>query len=409
MRDGPWRTHMARLAATEHGADWVINTDADEFWMPTRRNAQGRLRGRARAQGVVYALSRHFVPRPDDGAFFAERMTVRVSPSAAINDPTSPYRPHLKAAHRPDPRDHRELRLAHGRERVGGARSTTGILRTSSTSRSGRSSSGRTRVYGAARGDKPLGQYVTALRASEGGRSADRFHALVVDDTTLERGGAAGSLVATIGCATRSALCGVSVKRATWRRSTKGACPRAQRFATPISCGSSASSTVSPEGVCPRRRGTTCGTLGSASDEARVDHGSGWGRRASRRASRVPPECRRRPGHRRRSQAEAMRWARCSKPYVRRATFARASGSLTELGRLAVAEYGADWVFAMAPDEFWWPRGESLKDVLAVIPPRYAVVQALVREFGGSTGRERVLRGGQDVAVLAAGGGAICR
>jgi len=24
MRDGPWRTHMARLAAIEHGADWVI-------------------------------------------------------------------------------------------------------------------------------------------------------------------------------------------------------------------------------------------------------------------------------------------------------------------------------------------------------------------------------------------------
>ena len=32
-------------------------------------------------------------------------------------------------------------------------------------------------------------------------------------------------------------------------------------------------------------------------------------------------------------------------------------------------------------DEFWWPRGEGLKDVLAVIPERYDVVQALVREF----------------------------
>jgi hypothetical protein len=72
--------------------------------------------------------------------------------------------------------------------------------------------------------------------------------------------------------------------------------------------------------------------------------------------------------------------------YERSGHVRRASGSLTELGRLAVAEYGAEWVFSSSPDEFWWPRGESLKDVLAVVPPRYAVVQALVREFGGPRG-----------------------
>jgi hypothetical protein len=45
-----------------------------------------------------------------------------------------------------------------------------------------------------ARGDKPLGQYVAALRALESGRSADRFLALIVDDAALEQGLAAGSL-----------------------------------------------------------------------------------------------------------------------------------------------------------------------------------------------------------------------
>jgi hypothetical protein len=59
----------------------------------------------------------------------------------------------------------------------------------------------------------------------------------------------------------------------------------------------------------------------------------------------------------------------------------------TELARLAVEEYGADWVIPSRDDEFWWPRGESLDDVLAVIPPRYRVVQALVRRFVGEASR----------------------
>jgi hypothetical protein len=53
----------------------------------------------------------------------------------------------------------------------------------------------------------------------------------------------------------------------------------------------------------------------------------------------------------------------------------------TRLARLAVAEHGADWVLDADPDEFWWPRGESLKDALAAIPPRYGLVQGLVRLF----------------------------
>jgi hypothetical protein len=34
MREGEWATRMARVAATEFGADWVISSDADEFWWP---------------------------------------------------------------------------------------------------------------------------------------------------------------------------------------------------------------------------------------------------------------------------------------------------------------------------------------------------------------------------------------
>ncbi len=47
---------------------------------------------------------------------------------------------------------------------------------------------------------------------------------------------------------------------------------------------------------------------------------------------------------------------------------------------------GADWIIDAKPGEFWWPRAESLKDVLAPIPLRYTIVQGLVREFVLETG-----------------------
>lgn len=197
MLDGPWRTHMARLAATEHGADWIINTDADEFWVPRRGTLEEIFAAIPEPYGLVFALSRHFVPRPGDGRSFAERMTVRVSAPVAINDPTSPYRPHLKAAHRADP----AITISFGSHTAFSRRwralhhwHPADVLHFPYRSLEQWENKGVRR----ARGDKPLGQYVSALLASEGGRSADRFRALTVDDATLDRGRAEGSLAVDV-------------------------------------------------------------------------------------------------------------------------------------------------------------------------------------------------------------------
>jgi hypothetical protein len=103
LRQGEWVTRMARLAAAEFGADWVINSDADEFWWPRGGSLKEVLEAIPERYGIVQAFWRSFVPRPDDGAFFAERMTARLSQHAPINDPTSFYRPVVKVAHRADP------------------------------------------------------------------------------------------------------------------------------------------------------------------------------------------------------------------------------------------------------------------------------------------------------------------
>jgi hypothetical protein len=74
--------------------------------------------------------------------------------------------------------------------------------------------------------------------------------------------------------------------------------------------------------------------------------------------------------------------------YERKGYLARLKNATpTEMARLAVAEHGAEWVLPCTSQEFWWPRGESLHDVLSVIPPRYGIVQALVRTFADT--RER--------------------
>ena len=103
LHQAEWITRMGRLAATEFGADWIIHSDADEFWWPRGDSLKEVLRSIPTRYGIVRALLRHFVPRPDDGSSFDERMIVRMSTSSPINDPRSLFRPNLKIIHRADP------------------------------------------------------------------------------------------------------------------------------------------------------------------------------------------------------------------------------------------------------------------------------------------------------------------
>jgi hypothetical protein len=112
-QESEWVTRMARRAATEFGADWVVNSDADEFWWPRSGALKEVLTAVPARYGSVRGMWRHFAPRPEGDDSFAERMTVRVcNPGAEDN---SPYSPRYKTAHRavPDvevtPGNHRAL------------------------------------------------------------------------------------------------------------------------------------------------------------------------------------------------------------------------------------------------------------------------------------------------------------
>jgi hypothetical protein len=194
MREAEWRTAMARRAACDHGADWIVNTDADEFWVPRAGALKDVLAAVPGSAGIVWGLTCHFVPRPDDGRPPADRMTARYCAHAALNDPTSHYRPHAKVAHRADP----GIVVWFGAHRVTSTRLTplTGWHPADVFHFPFRSLEQYQRKnLRRARGDKPLGQYVKGLQASERGRIDDAYAALVVDDERLRAGLVDGSLV----------------------------------------------------------------------------------------------------------------------------------------------------------------------------------------------------------------------
>jgi hypothetical protein len=114
LRQSDWMTRMAQMAAREHGADWVINSDADEFWWPWGGDLKQVLAEIPERYGIVHTFVRAFLPCPGD-APFAERMIVRFAPPAAINSPFSPFRVNVRLLHRAD----RDIFIGRGNATIG--------------------------------------------------------------------------------------------------------------------------------------------------------------------------------------------------------------------------------------------------------------------------------------------------
>ncbi len=200
LRQGEWVTRMARLAAAEFGADWVINTDADEFWWPREGSLREILAAVPPRYGIVQAFWRSFVPRVDDGEFFAERMTARVSQQAPINDPTSFYRPVIKVAHRADP----EVVVGRGNHalvdsRFAVLRSWYPIEVLHFPLRSGAQWAHKVELQGVAfteHIERPgTGYHLRGYDALREGHIEEQHAGMVVDDAAVEQGVADGTLV----------------------------------------------------------------------------------------------------------------------------------------------------------------------------------------------------------------------
>jgi glycosyltransferase involved in cell wall biosynthesis len=122
LHQSEWVTRLARRAAAELEADWVVNSDADEFWWPRGGSLKEVLGAVPSRFGSVRGMWRHFAPRPDGDESFAERMTIRVcNPGAEEN---SPYSARYKTVHRGDP----DVTVLHGNHTVlaDGMRALTG-------------------------------------------------------------------------------------------------------------------------------------------------------------------------------------------------------------------------------------------------------------------------------------------
>ena len=199
LRQNEWVTRMARMAATKFGADWVINSDADEFWWPRGASLNGVLSAVPPRYGTVSAFLRVFVPRPDGAGQFSERMTVRFSALAPINDPASLYKPIRKVIHRAHP----EIQVTRGNHALVDSpfaplRGWFPIEVFHFPLRSLEQCEHKAQLQGDAWKHierTPTAYHAQMFEALESGTMADYYAAQVVDDSEVARGVDAGRLV----------------------------------------------------------------------------------------------------------------------------------------------------------------------------------------------------------------------
>ncbi|MGH3132203.1 MAG: glycosyltransferase family 2 protein [Gaiellaceae bacterium] len=199
LRQNEWVTRMARLAATDFGADWVINSDADEFWWPRGASLRDMLAAVPPRYGTVGAFLRMFVPRPGSEEPF-ERMTIRFSALAPINDPASLYKPIRKVVHRAHP----EITLARGNHALVDSpfaplRGWFPVEVFHFPLRSLEQCTHKAALQGNAFekyiSRPPTAYHATMFEALRSGRLEEYYGSLVVGDDEVERGVAAGRLV----------------------------------------------------------------------------------------------------------------------------------------------------------------------------------------------------------------------
>jgi tetrahydromethanopterin S-methyltransferase subunit G len=199
LRQNEWVTRMARLAATQFGADWVINSDADEFWWPRGASLSEVLEAVPPRYGTVGAFLRVFCPRPGD-EHFAERMTARFSALAPINDPASLYKPIRKIVHR----GHPEIQVTRGNHAL--VDSPFAPLRgwfpvecfhfpLRSEAQTAHKAALQGEAFAKHIARPPTAYHADMYAALRSGRIGEYYDALVVSDAEVERGLAEGRLV----------------------------------------------------------------------------------------------------------------------------------------------------------------------------------------------------------------------